>query len=123
MLYCAGCWCASGHLPKIARMNGAWNLKARPRCTYALSVATCSTLTRCNSYSPLLREHRSLYSCQRSLVVQWEQVLGEKASQEDAYAAAMQGVVQDLRLGVNASVIAYGQTGACAAVGGRARQA
>ena len=59
---------------------------------------------------------------QRSLVVQREQVLGEEATQEDAYAAAMQGVVQDLRLGINASVIAYGQTGACAAFSAHAQQ-
>ena len=51
-----------------------------------------------------------------------KQVLGEEVSQEDAYAAAMQGVVQDLRLGINASVIAYGQTGACVAVGAHACQ-
>lgn len=40
------------------------------------------------------------------------QVLREDASQEDTYKAVVQGTIQDTLQGVNATVLAYGQTGA-----------
>lgn len=40
------------------------------------------------------------------------QVLREGASQEDTYKAVVQGTIQDTLQGINATVLAYGQTGA-----------